>query len=252
MTINLNEDHLIAIETYEQWTELRNSEASTTYEVLYSSIFMSHVSERNYQQLTTTLRQFESIDIIQKHLTGEKIQKDEFILVTGLFTNYIASAIALRDSTRNICKDEKFFPKGLRGQAASKLQSEIILNSNVKVIEDIRNIITHQSLIVPVLSFVARDGKFESGYSYTIKQLLTYERLTKPTREHLLKITHGNLYLRPLIEQYHHATANYQNWLINEALKKHKNDNQSYWQVRNKVSAEWGGDLEPASPLPKS
>lgn len=34
MTINLNEDHLIAIETYEQWTELRNSEASTTYEVL--------------------------------------------------------------------------------------------------------------------------------------------------------------------------------------------------------------------------
>ncbi|HHA2229490.1 hypothetical protein ACLEX5_04805 [Enterobacter ludwigii] len=250
MKINLSDDTLKVRDIYEQWADLRNSEANSIYEELYSSIFMTHVHERNYLQLATQLRQFESIDVIQKCLMGERIQKDQFILVTGLFINYIASAIALRDSTRNMQKKGKLFPFELKNQAESKLQNEIISVSSIKLVEDIRNIITHQSLIVPVLSFISNAGEHSSGYSYKTKDLLNNKRLSEKSREYLLGISHGNLYLRPLIDIYHNSTASYQHWLINEALKKHKNDHPTYWQARNNVSFEWGGDLEPSFPLP--
>ncbi|ELV2784741.1 TPA: hypothetical protein ACOEBL_001696 [Enterobacter cloacae] len=252
MKINLSEDDLNAIDIYEQWNGIRNSEANSIYEELYPSIFMTHVHERNYQLLTTTLSQFESVDVIQKYLTGEKINKDQFILITGFFINYIASAIALRDSTRNMQKNDKLFPTALKKQAESKLQNEITSASSIKLVEDIRNIITHQSLIVPALSFIANDEGFFSGYAYKTKDLLNNKRLTEKSREYLLKINHGYLFLRPLIDIYHHTTASYQHWLINVALKKHKNDHPIYWQARENVSFEWGGDLEPSLPLPPS
>ncbi|VAL98524.1 Uncharacterised protein [Enterobacter hormaechei] len=249
MKIDINEEKSETTDVYEMWTELRGSEASSTYEDIYPSIFLSHVNERNYQQLKNTLSQFESFDIIQNHLMGDKIHKDQFILITGLFVNYIASAISLRESTRNMQKNKRLFPNELNMEAEERLKKEIIPNTSIKLIEDIRNIITHQSLIIPVLSFVANKGTFQSGYSYNIKELLKNKRLTEKSREHLSKINHGNLYLRPLIDDYHHTTACYQSWIINVALKKHKSENPTYWLVRDKVSCEWGGDLEPSSPL---
>lgn len=80
-------------------------------------------------------------------------------MITGLFINYIASAISLRDSTRNIYNNKKLFPEKLKQLAESKLHKEIIANTNIKLVEDIRNIITHQSLIVPVLSFAVTEGE---------------------------------------------------------------------------------------------
>ncbi|MBT2099798.1 hypothetical protein ACT01T_17090 [Enterobacter asburiae] len=246
MKINLSEEDFRPLDIYEQWAELRRSEANSLYEDLYSSIFMSHVNEINYQKLTTTLHKYESFDIVYRHLIGEKVPKDQFIMITGLFINYIASAISLRDSTRNIYNNKKLFPEKLKQLAESKLHKEIIANTNIKLVEDIRNIITHQSLIVPVLSFAVTEGRTESGYSYMTKQLLNYKRLTATSREHLLQIKHGNLYLKPLIDDYHQTTASYQNWLICESLEKHKCEYPIYWTVRNQISSEWDGDLEPS------
>lgn len=75
MKINLSEEDFRPLDIYEQWAELRRSEANSLYEDLYSSIFMSHVNEINYQKLTTTLHKYESFDIVYRHLIGEKSQK---------------------------------------------------------------------------------------------------------------------------------------------------------------------------------
>lgn len=244
MKIVLPDSAIREINTFESWSDLMKTDAHANYDTLYSAIFLSHICNNNFQELVNYLALFESIDTVQKHLFEKRISKTEFITATRLFINYIASAIALRDSTRNICKKTELFPLELAEIAQSRIGKDILPNKSIKLIEDIRNIITHQTLPIPVISFAYENNTLHVGYSYKIDGLLRYERLSNTSKLFLKESKEKYIFLKPLINEYHNVISRHQNWVITESLSRHKSMNSLYWEVRNQVSHEWGGDLE--------
>lgn len=244
MKINLSEDDVNESNAYDEWSILRKTKAHADYDLIYASLFLSHIVNANYLSLTTLLRQYESIEVVHQHLTGNRLPRKEFMEVTGLFINYIASALALRDSTRNITKNSSLFSKLLSIQESERVAQNIAANPKVKLPEDIRNIISHQSLLIPSLAFNINHNESCVGFAFSVKKLLDYERLSAPSKNHLIYLTTPYIYLKPLIDDYHHTVSNHQSWIIRESLNKHKIDYPQYWKIRNHISTDWSGDLE--------
>ncbi len=240
--------HINEADIYSMWGEQTRTEAHSSYEILYPSIFMSHIHERNFQTLRSTLQTYESIEFMQKNLEEKSVTRNDFLIVTGLFVNYMASAITLKESTRNITRKPELFTLELEQESKQRIESEIKPNAVIKLVEELRNIISHQSLIIPTLSFTFKKNSFKAGYAYQVKKLLPNTRLTSSSKEYIAQLNNEYLYLRPLIDIYHQTASSYQNWLLNAALNKHKEDNPLYWEVRSQISFEWDGDLTPITP----
>lgn len=227
------------------WSEQTKTEAHSSYDDIYGNIFMRHVHESNFSNLLDTLKKFESVELIQESLKNRGLSKTDFLNVTGLFINYMSSAIALRDCSRVITKRKKLFDEELSKTSREMIAQVLVPHPQIKVIEDLRNIIMHQSVLIPFLSFQFKHEKLETGYAFDVRKLLAYDRLSVVTVDYLKSLNNNYLYLRPLVESYHEMAIFYQDWLINAVLNKHRTDNEIYWSVREKVSSEWGGDLEP-------
>lgn len=243
------EDKIMSMDIYEQWAEQRRTDAHMVYEDLYASIFMSHINQHNYKNLNDELNKYASLENAPEKVIERGISRQEFMYVTQLFANYISTAVALKDATRNITKIHSLFSAEEQAESSERLQRDIIANPVTKLVEELRNFIIHKSIIVPVMSFEYRNSSLTAGFAFKKDQLLSYKRFTAPSKEYLRKMDGAYLYLLPLLETYNNISSTYQAWILNTALARHKSSNHSYWKVRSQISEEWGGDLSPYIPF---
>ncbi|WJV67484.1 hypothetical protein PCO86_03275 [Pectobacteriaceae bacterium CE70] len=230
---------------YDAWIKQKTTDAHYAYELLHAVIFSTHIHESNFTDLINELNKFKVQISKDLDVTKNSVSRSDFLIITKLLTNYISSAFSLRDSSRNLTKKECFFTKESKSEYSQKIERHIKSCKQIKFIEDLRNTLTHQSLLIPRVAFSFRDKAFNAGYCYRKSDLIGIERFSPQSKRYITEIGTDYIYLIPIINTYHMTTSTLQDWIINTAFTKHKKDNSKYWDIRNEIAAEWGGDLEP-------
>lgn len=238
------------MDIYQEWSQLRKTTAHQIYERISDVILMSYIHLENFHNLQAELDVNGTHDALMKAIYDRPAFKKTHLKITQLLFNYISSAIAVRDSSRNLLKCEEMDLSELRVSSQRIIDEKFKTNPIVKLVEELRNVITHQSIISPSISSYMNINKRINihGYAYSLSQLLEIERLPLKIRQYLAEEYDKYIFLLPLVEAYNSITSDYQLSLLSKMDAIHRNTYPEYWRVRNSVMSEWGNDTPLLSP----
>lgn len=227
------------------WSKQLNTTAHKTYLKISDVNLMGHIHLDNFNKLQTELGAFNNINAVFNAINDRDNFRKQHLNVSTLFFNYLLSAISLRDSTRNLIKIKNINLKTVEIKSNEIIQDDFIKNPTIKLLEDLRNIITHQSMLSPsISSYINKENGFSiSGFAYGTESLIDNNRLTRQTKDYLNKLQPKYLFLLPVVEEYQSITLKYQHWLLNTILNIHQETFKEYWISRINVVDEWGGDM---------
>lgn len=228
---------------YEQWEIQRNTIAHKTHTKIADVNLMGHIHLGNFGKLQNELREFNNLSSVLEAMHDRSEFQKKHLNISGLFFNYISSALSLRDSTRNLLKIKNLDLKNIEIESSNIIKNNFINNPAIKLIEDLRNIITHQSMLSPsVSSYMHFNNNINMhGFAYNISTLIENDRLTKQTKDYLKK-QQKYLFLLPTIEEYQSTTLKYQHWILTAINNLHQKTFPEYWTARKTVMNEWGND----------
>lgn len=228
----------------EIWSKQLNTIAHKTYLKISDVNLMGHIHLGNFNKLQAGLGEFNNIGAVLNAINDRDDFRKKHLNISTLFFNYLLSAISLRDSTRNLIKIKNINLKAVELKSDEIIQDTFIKNPTIKLIEELRNIITHQSMLSPSISSYInkKDGFSISGFAYDTKILIENNRLAKRTKDYLNEQQQKYLFLLPVIEEYQSITLKYQHWLLDSVLNIHQETFKEYWVSRINVAKEWGGD----------
>lgn len=231
---------------YEHWEKQRNTTAHKIYMKIADVNLMGHIHLGNFEKLQSELGEFNNLSAVLEAMHDRSEFKKKHLNISGLFFNYISSALSLRDSTRNLLKIKDLNLKNIESESLAIIRRDIIGNPVIKLIEDLRNIITHQSMLSPsISSYMHFNNKINMhGFAYDISALIENDRLTKQTKDYLKK-QQKYLFLLPAIEEYQSTSLKYQHWILTAINDLHQKTFPEYWDARKAVMNEWGHDTPP-------
>lgn len=228
---------------YEHWEKQRNTTAHKIYIKIADVNLMGHIHLGNFEKLQSELGVVNDRSAVIEAMNDRSEFKKKHLNISTLFFNYISSALSLRDSTRNLLKIKNLNLKNIEIESTTKIKNDFLGNPVIKLIEDLRNIITHQSMLSPsISSYMHFNNKINMhGFAYKISALIENDRLTKQTKDYL-RGQQKYLFLLPTIEEYQSITLKYQYWVLTVINDLHQKTFSEYWNVRKDVMSEWGND----------
>ncbi|HHK9244852.1 TPA: hypothetical protein ACQZBA_000333 [Escherichia coli] len=234
------------MDKYQIWENQKDTIAHQEYLKISDTNLLGHMHIANYEVVQHELSKFNSPDIVSRHsFNRDKFKKEHLNISRHLF-NYISSALSFRDSTRNLLKTKALNIADIKIKSEAFINHEFRNNPVIKLMEDLRNILTHQNMITPsISSFMHLQRNINMhGFSFKIERILNNDRTTKQTKEYLISLKQKNLFILPIIEEYQYTTLKYQHWLLASIYTVHQDTYQEYWNARKNIMNEWGGDTQ--------
>ncbi|MFE8146541.1 hypothetical protein RBA69_04780 [Brenneria goodwinii] len=231
------------MDIYKEWRELKSTDAHALYEKINAVNVMSYVNCENYKDLVKIIDDYKDIDNFLYYIENRGEFKPVFLSFTKLFFNFISSSISLRDSSRNLIKLDGISTKEICNESTLRLRNNIINNPLVKFVEDFRNIISHQQMILPIFSCVIKKEKQIAGFSFKLSELMEMQRFSEQSKVFLKKEIEKYIFADEIVKEYFMLVSNYQKWLLSSIYTEHYKKYSHYWSVRGEVMFEWDGDM---------
>ncbi|HCN1210587.1 TPA: hypothetical protein N6M29_004170 [Escherichia coli] len=234
------------MDKYQIWEKQKDTIAHKEYLKISDTNLLGHIHIANYEVIQSELSKFNSPKIVFHYsLNGNELKK-EHINISRHFLNYISSALSFRDSTRNLHKINVLNIDDITNKSREIINEEFLKNPIIKLMEDLRNILTHQKMISPLISsFMHLQKKINiHGFAFKIETILENDRLSGKSKEYLKSIEQKNLFILPIIEEYQYTTLKYQHWLLACIHNAHQNTYPEYWEARKNIMDVWGGDIQ--------
>lgn len=232
------------VDIYDEWRQQRTTIAHFTHEKISDVNLMAYIHLENFHIIQNELNKFGAIDaIIMQREDSDRFKKIH-LNITRLLFNYISSAISLKEATRNLLRINELKSDNLIQESSKIIQDKILINPTIKFIEELRNVITHQSMLPPSIAhyFKLDPLKIIHGYAYISEKLIENKRFSNQTKEYIKKENDKYVFLLPLIEKYHSITSSYQYWLIEKTHSTHREKYPDYWRSRESIMSDWGND----------
>ncbi|WP_196062872.1 MULTISPECIES: hypothetical protein [unclassified Serratia (in: enterobacteria)] len=240
------EEKARVLEKFNEYIKFSGTPAHQSQEDLHAIHFSGIIFMENYNHLIKLLNKYSNIEECAILFDDDEKLKRAHLDVTRYFLNFIFSAISLRDLSRNAIRRSEYLEKSFRSENDRKINQYFKSEPVTKFIEDIRNVMTHQRMILPILNQSSQtnmDGVhvvLTGGFAFSTLDLINLERMTDVSREYIA--SHQScIYFHDFVNKYKELISGYQSWLIESLYKNHREKYSDFWIAFEGYVGKWNG-----------
>jgi hypothetical protein len=226
-----------------KFRDLQNTEAHDLFDKISTLNLISIVHFNNYIELKCFLDKYSTVQGFSLVMVDHELIKKEVLEVSRLLINFTSSAISLKNSSRDILKLTDIISNEIKEKSEEMLELKITNNPVIKFVEDLRNILIHQSIMKIKFTCIFNRDVNKAGLSLSAKECMKYERFTKFSKKYIGDVKTESIYLSDFIDEYSLVVFEYQKWVLNSVYRVHKEKFVDYWNVREAVMHHWDGDI---------
>lgn len=240
------EEKLKKSNDYNAYSKFKGTLAHEYHEEIYGVYFSGILFMENYKSINNLLKKYSTAEACESLSRLDHEFKKTHLEVTRCFINFIYTATALRDLSRNSTRNTDYLELEFQKNNESKVDEHFKSQPVVKFIEDIRNVMMHQSLIPVILnqSYTSNISggmsPFKFGFAFNCEDLLKLDRITKVSREYI-ESHQRRIYFHEFITEYKNLVCGYQSWLLKNLYKKHREKYCDFWVAQEQYVGQWDG-----------